>query len=141
MDDFYLPSNQRLKGTVIENPVGVDFDWLRLKDQVLEPLANDKRSIYQIYNWPSDILGEWNIVTPGGIVIIEGVYSTRKELRDFYDYKIYVYCSREVRLERGIERDGELARNMWENNWMVAEDKYIKEHKPAEQAELVINSS
>ena len=141
MDDFYLPSNQRTSGTAIENPVGDDFDWLRLKAQVLEQLANNKKSKYQIYNWPSDILVEWSIVPPGGIVIVEGVYSTRRELADFYDYKIYVDCSREFRLERGIQRDGELARDMWENNWMVAEDKYIKEHNPSEHAELVISSS
>ena len=34
MDDFYLPSNQRLNDTEIENAVGIDFDWLRLKEQI-----------------------------------------------------------------------------------------------------------
>jgi uridine kinase len=46
-----------------------------------------------------------------------------------------------TRLSRGIERDGEAAREMWENNWMVSEDIYVKEHKPFEIADLVVDGS
>lgn len=141
MDDFYLPSNKRIIGTLKEKPVGADFDWQRLKKQASEPLANNKIAEYQKYDWSLDIMGDWNTVPIGGIVIIEGVYSTRKELEDFYDYKIFIDCPRKIRLERGIQRDGEAARDMWEKNWMVAEDKYMKEHRPFERADLVIDGS
>lgn len=141
MDDFYLPSTQRKKGNSVEKPVGADFDWQRLKRQVLEPLVNNKESKYQLYDWPSDKLGNWNKVSTGGIVIIEGVYSIRKELEAFYDFKIFIDCPYNIRLKRGIERDGEAARDMWEKNWMVAENKYMEKQKPFDRADLVVDGS
>jgi uridine kinase len=139
VDDFYLPSNSRTNDTPAEKPIGADLDWKRLRKQVLEPLANNKEGKYQRYDWDSDSLSEWHRVSVGGIVIIEGVYSTRKELSDFYDFKIFVDCPRELRLKRGIERDGESAKDIWEKIWMVAEDKYMMEHKTSEEADLVVN--
>ena len=56
MDDFYIPSNQRIIGAEIDKPVGVNFDWQRLKKQVLVPLSNNQNFKYQIYDWPSDML-------------------------------------------------------------------------------------
>lgn len=58
---------------------------------------------------------------------------------DFYDFKIFVDCPKELRLKRGIERDGEEAKDIWEKIWMVAEDKYMMEHKPFEGADLVVD--
>ena len=139
MDDFYLSSNLRIKGTSEEKPIGADFDWQRLRRQVLVPLANNEEGNYQRYDWCSDSLSEWHRIFSGGIVIIEGVYSTRKELSDFYNFKIFVDCPRELRLKRGIERDGETARDIWEKIWMVAEDKYMNEHRPSEKSDLVVD--
>ena len=121
-----------------EETIGADFDWQRLRKQVLVPLANNEEGNYQRYDWCSDSLSEWHRVFIGGIVIIEGVYSTRNELADFYDFKIYVDCPSELRLKRGIERDGEAAMDMWEKIWMVAEDKYMNEHRPSERGDLVV---
>jgi uridine kinase len=140
MDDFYIPSAKRINGTAIEKPIGADIDWQRFKVQVLDPLANNENSKYQIYDWASDMLGDWYKVSIGGIVVVEGVYSIRKELENYYDFKIFVDCLTNICLARGIERDGEVSRDMWEKNWMVAEDKYMKDHKPYEQADLVIDA-
>jgi uridine kinase len=138
MDDFFLPSNQRVDAPPKQKPVGADFDWKRLLNQVLEPVSQDKEGRYQRYDWEMDSLAEWHIVPIGGIVIVEGVYSLRRELSDKYDIAIWVDCPREIRLSRGLERDGEQARDMWENNWMVSEDIYVKEHKPHERADFVV---
>lgn len=66
---------------------------------------------------------------PEGTVIIEGCYSTRDELREYYDFTIWVDCPREQRLVRGLERDGEGAFEFW-RQWMEEEDRYIKEQLP-----------
>lgn len=141
MDDFYFPSSQIKNIHPAQKPVGADFDWERLLNQVLEPLSQDREGKYQRYDWKTDELAEWHIVPVGGIVIIEGVYSTRKELASKYDYKIWVECSREIRLSRGLNRDGEEARGMWEKNWMISEDIYVEDHKPSERAELVVDGT
>lgn len=73
MDDFYFKDR---------------FDCQRLKKQVLEPLSGNQTAEYQRYDWEKKTLGEWRKVEAGGRLIVEGVYSTGKELADFYDYRI-----------------------------------------------------
>ncbi|MGM0921329.1 MAG: uridine kinase family protein [Bacillota bacterium] len=136
-DDFYLPSSQIIKKHPTEKPVGADFDWKRLLNQVLEPISQGREGQYQRYDWETDILAECHTVPVGGIVVVEGVYSIRQELENKYDIKIWIDCPREIRLSRGIKRDGEDAREMWEDNWMISEDIYMEEQKPFERADLV----
>lgn len=141
IDDFYFPSSHIIQDHPVNKPIGADFDWKRLFTQVLEPLSRDQEGHYQRYDWNQDKLAEWQTVPVGGIVVIEGVYTLRKEIADFYDFTIWVECPRETRLARGLERDGQEARDMWENNWMIAEDMYVEAHRPFERANLKISGT
>ena len=138
MDDFY-----RLRS--IEQPatisVGDLFDWARLQAQVLGPLSRNVKARYQRYDWGSDSLAEWVEVEPGGVVMVEGVSTTRRELRGDYDLRIYVDCPPSIRLKRGLERDGEAARSMWRDVWMPAEERYLEDHKPSTFAHIVVDGS
>jgi len=72
-------------------------------------------------------------------IIIEGVYSIRKELAIFYNLKIWVECSAQTRLKRGMERDGLKMKEQWENFWMKQEDEYVEKHKPHLYADIIVN--
>ncbi len=139
MDNFYFPSALR-NANFARDAVGGAFDWQRLRDQILAPLRAGQPARYQRYDWPSDALAEWHDV-PHGIVIVEGVYSTRVELKEFYHLTVWVECPRPIRLARGIERDGEAARRKWEDEWMPAEDRYVLEQSPHTQADVVYAGS
>ncbi|ALQ68374.1 uridine kinase family protein [Bacillus thuringiensis] len=141
MDDFYLPSTKIVNENPTNKSIGADFDWKRLLQEVLDPISNGVEGCYKRYDWETDSLVESLIVPANGIVIIEGVYATRQELAEVYDLKIWVNCTRETRIKRGIARDGEAARDMWENNWMIAEDMYVESHKPHEFADFIIDST
>jgi uridine kinase len=141
MDDFFRPSAERLPGDPRDKPIGADFDWQRMRDQVLRPLTSESVAHYQRYAWESDQLEEWCEVTPGGIVIVEGVYSTRSELAAFYDHRVWVECPRAIRVARGIARDGAASREVWEHDWMIAEDMYIAAQAPQDRADVVIDGS
>lgn len=139
MDDFYLSSVQR--ATVDPAEIGGSFDWRRVRQQVLVPLSQDVPGWYQRYDWESDRLAEWHDVPTGGTVILEGVYSLRKELAGFYTFRIWVESPRTLRLARGIARDGEEARPLWEQEWMPAEDRYVQAHRPDSIANMVIDGT
>lgn len=141
MDDFYLPSSQIINEHPTNKSIGADFDWKRLLQEVLDPISNGIEGCYKRYDWETDSLAETHTVPAIGIVIIEGVYATRQELAEMYDLKIWVNRPRETRIKRGIARDGETARDMWENNWMVAEDMYVESHKPHEFADFIIDGT
>ena len=140
MDDFYLPSSERHRASG-EGALGAAYDWRRLLAQVLEPLRGGGRGRYQRYDWDTDELAEWHDVPVGGIVVVEGVYSTRSELAGYYDFRIWVTAQPEVRLARGLERDGEDARSLWVDEWMPEEDRYAALDRPRERAHLVVDGA
>ncbi|MCI0901269.1 MAG: AAA family ATPase [Chloroflexi bacterium] len=128
MDDFYVPEFTRA-------------DWDRLYEQVIAPLKNNSVGSYQIFDWDTKKLAEWREVKPKGVVIIEGVYALHRKLRGAYDYKVWVEAPYEVRLQRGLERDGEEAQSQWVNKWMPKEEEYEKSQKPHESADLIIDGT
>ena len=83
-DDFYRPMSpeQRL---LLSPQEGYEryFDWQRLRDQVLSPLASGAAAQYQRYDWPAGELapGELHQVSRSGVVIVEGVYTARPSWR------------------------------------------------------------
>ena len=141
VDDFFLPSEQRLPGAPAEKPIGTDFDWGRLRDQVLAPLRRGEPARYDRHDWKRDALVATCEVPPGRVVIVEGVYASRCELAEFYDLRVWVECPREIRLARGLARDGEGARQRWDQDWMPAEDRCLEQHRPRERADLVASGA
>ena len=77
-------------------------------------------------------------MTGGGTVVVEGVFSTRVELIDYYDVRVWVDTPADVCLARGIERDGEQHRHLWENEWMKAYERYVEASDPVERADVVV---
>lgn len=141
-DDFYRPADEGKRRAASGNEeVGGSFDWRRVRDQVLQPLVDGEGVRYQRYDWDSDELAEWHLISPGGMVIVEGNYSTRDELRDYYDLTIWVDTPQEVRLRRGVERDGEDARARWLEEWIPEEDRYVTAYQPADRADIVISGT
>ena len=140
-DDFHLPSAFRPAGEAREKPVGVDFDWRRLCKQVLVPLRAERAAIYARYDWATDTLAERHTVSAGATVIVEGIYTSRRELAPLYDFRVWVDCPRDLRLRRGIERDGEESRARWERDWMPNEDRYVEEHRPNQTADLIVSGN
>lgn len=134
-DDFYRPGRDRQKSG---DEIGSHFDWKRLERQVLRPLSEGRDGRFQLYDWGNDELAGWRDVPDRGIVLVEGVYSTRRELSGYYDFRIWIEASHETRLARGLARDGDGARDRWVKDWMPAEDRYVSAHAPARTADVVV---
>ena len=82
-DDFYLPSTQRQHSGLGPGALGASYDWRRLEQQVLAPLALSEDARYQRYDWTHDRFSNWVMVRARGSVVVEGVYSLRTELRSY----------------------------------------------------------
>ena len=138
-DDFYRPSAERQRSGHDPGAIGTSFDWRRLERQVLAPLSLGEEARYQRYDWDSDCLGDWVTVPRHDIVVVEGVYLLRTELRHYASVSVWVETPRDVRLARGIERDGEAARSRWTDEWMPAEEAYVVAMRPGAAAMLVVD--
>jgi uridine kinase len=131
-DDFYRPSVSHAP----DGELGARFEWRRLLEQVLEPLHAGHAAHYQRYDWDNDEMGAWVDVPAHGIVIVEGIYSSRAELSHLYDFVIWVDAPADLRLQRGIERDGEEARERWLTEWMPDEEAFIEQDDPVGRADV-----
>ena len=137
-DDFGRPAADPARS---EDRIGGLFDISRLEREVLEPHERGAPIRYRHYDWDADRLDEWITAPHDSTLIVEGVYTTHPSIRDRYDFLIWVEADRPTRLARGLARDGEAARPRWEDIWMPAEDRYRTEHRPADAAHLVLDST
>lgn len=114
--------------------------WPRLLAQVLRPLGANQAGRYQRYDWVSQHLAEWHEVLPGGLVILEGVSSSRAAFRPYLAYSVWVDTPPDIRIMRGLERDGSRAREQW-LQWMAEENEWAKLESPKEHADLLVRGS
>jgi uridine kinase len=116
-----------------ENPT--DW-WPDLIEKVLEPLAAGSTTSYVPTRWGGPERQEVT-VEPRDFLILEGVTASREAFRPYLAYSIWIETPRELRLRRGIERNGEHTRAQWEE-WMAGEDRYVERERPAEHADRVL---
>ncbi|MFZ4515956.1 MAG: uridine kinase family protein [Acidimicrobiia bacterium] len=142
MDEFYRPSADRDALRAQEPiPPAPFFDSERLREQVLEPLRRGAAATWQTYDWDADCLGPARTTTPQGLLVIEGVSAFRQGLAGFYDASIWVECSYNLRLARGVARDGEAARDTWVHEWIPEEDRYRLAEQPDARAAYVVDGA
>src|SRR5262245_7534632 len=121
---------------------GSAFELSRLRVEVVEPLGRGEEARFHGFDWEAQQpFPDERVVRPEGVVVIEGVCALHRMFRDAYDLRIWVEAPRDVRLARGLARDGERARAQWEEVWMPGEDRYVERDDPVSAAHLVVDGS
>jgi uridine kinase len=118
-----------------------EWDWPRLRQQVLDPLLAGRPGRYQRWEWNRDEPAEWIEVPAGRLVVIEGVSATRSELAAPWALRIWVDAPRRVRLRRAVERDGRDMLSQWVQVWMPSEEAYIDRDRPQDRADLIVRGT
>ncbi len=136
-DDFYRPLiDTQYSRLTPEEAYENYFDWRRLRDEVLIPLRGGKRARYQRYDWSTDRLAEWIEVESREIVLVEGVFSTRPELRPLIDVAIFIETPCDERMRRMLARPQ--GSTSWMDPWIAAEDWYLENVVPHHRADFAI---
>jgi len=118
-----------------ENPI--DW-WPELIEKVLDPLSRGQVGEFKPSQWEPGAPRELVQVVPAEVLILEGVTASREAFRPYLTYAIWIEASHDVRLRRGLARDGEDARPQWEK-WIAAEDGYRQRERPDTRADLVVS--
>lgn len=118
---------------------GEGFDLARLRAEVFEPLLAGRPARYASWDWQGRHAGGERTVTPDGVVVVEGVCALHRMFRADYDVRVWVDAPYETRLERGVARDGEAARETWVERWMPGEDRYVEQDDPVACADVVVD--
>jgi uridine kinase len=114
--------------------------WPAMLQQVVEPLLTGRASSYRPYDWVARRRSDVVTVEPADVVVIEGVQATRSAWRDRLTTSIWIETPRELRLRRGLDRDGLELADYW-TQWMAAEDRYVAEELPASYVDLVVDGN
>ncbi|UQZ73354.1 uridine kinase [Niallia circulans] len=70
------------------------------------------------------------------LIIMEGVFLQRKEWREFFDFILYLDCSKETRFARE-SKETQQNLNKFKNRYWKAEDYYVNTAYPKERANMV----
>ena len=136
-DDFYRPTAE-VERFALTAEAGYQryYDWERLAAQVLKPLSAGRQSCYHRYDWSTNQLGAWVTLPTTGIMLVEGCYAARPELKAYYDLIVLVETSAAQRLQRQQARAD--ATPAWLARWDAAERFYLSHAQPQLYADLVI---
>ena len=111
---------------------------------MLTPLLAGRDARYEVRDWRNDEFGDalagWKTVAPHPFVVLEGVTCTRREIADRLAVRVWVDAPADVRLRRGIERDGESHRALWER-WMPEEAAFFDADGTRGRADFVVQGT
>lgn len=108
-------------------------------DAMLRPLAAGLPGRWRRWDWAADGWAETHDVAPGGVLVVEGVGAGGAAYDELIGCLVWVEAPRELRLTRGLARDGEQMRAHWEQ-WMLDEDDLHARERTRERADVVIST-
>jgi uridine kinase len=121
--------------------------WPRFEAQVLEPLYRGEDLRYQVRDWVGDYRGHGLLAEPRcmpfcGTVVLDGVSSSRRALSARLSFSVWIDAPEPLRLERGLERDAEIAdsRAIW-NAWLSMEASFLAMDGARQRADLIVDGS
>ena len=104
---------------------------------MLVPLSRSEPARFERSQWGGETAGELVVVEPAEFMILEGVTASREAFAPYVTYAIWVEATAELRLRRGLDRDGPAALEQW-HAWMAEEERYRSRERPDDRADLVI---
>lgn len=135
MDDYFLPFGLRTPKR-LEEPGG-NVHYERFIEEIYLPLRSFRGSPppetssgmepiahYRGFSCRDGSLSEPRPIFPHPVIIIEGSYCMRPEMRDLYDLKIFLDISRSLQLKRLAARPGTNMKD-FEEKWIPLEERYF----------------
>lgn len=112
----------------------------KLHEWVLDPLAHGVPGRYRRYDWPLGHYAERHTVPLADTLVVEGCNSAALTTAPYAPVIIWVEAADDVRLARGMARDGDGALDRW-TTWMVEERRLYAEHRTAERSHVWLDGT
>ena len=113
--------------------------WPRLSAQVLEPLRRGEPGCYQRYDWVLGRFAEWVPVPVPQVLLLEGCGAARRDCDPVASLRVWVQAPDDLRLARGLLRDGEGAREHW-IAWMRDEADHFAAQDTLRRADVRLDA-
>ena len=122
------------------------FNLESLREHLLDPFMAGREYRLHMFDHRVDspdpsMLYEFK---PGTVLVFDGVFSLRPELRRYWDLTIYLSITEEESLKRGVERDPgnkEEQCMRYKARYIPGQRLYKAEAKPEETADMVVDNN
>ncbi len=152
IDGFHRSRAQRYARGA-ESPVGYfedSFDYEALRRVLLDPLGSSGTRRYrtQVFDFRKDqpVDEVEREADERAVLIFDGVFLLRTELKDAWDYRIFVEAPFDETLRRAVIRDAELmggadaVRRRYRERYIPGQKLYLAAASPAEFADVVVHN-
>lgn len=109
-------------------------------DRLLGPLSEDRPGNYRRWDWHAHTWAEEVTVDPVDLLVLEGVGSGSLRAAGVTTVLVWIEAAYDVRMRRGLERDGDAFASHWEE-WARAEADHFARHRTRERADLVLDGT
>jgi uridine kinase len=138
-DDFMLPS-------YTERSEEWDcVDRKRIIEQIMKPSTLHEDVRYQVFDWETHALGEWRTIGRPKYIILEGIGLMHPDLTPYLHFSIWINCSPETAMQRGINRDKKVLHvdqaKLWQEIWMPNDQDFYEKFRPDESADCLYEGS
>lgn len=114
---------------------GLPGVWDRLNAWVLRPLADGGAARYRRYDWTAGKWDGWVDLPAPDVLVVEGCGSAPRAVDGSAVLRVWVDAAADVRLARGVARDGEDHRDLW-LAWMESEAAHFATEATRERADV-----
>lgn len=151
VDDFHRPAAvRRRRGPLsAEGYYRDSFDHEVIVGEVLRPLgpAGDGHYRPAAYDHRADVpvATARRRATAAAILLFDGVFLLRPELRSHWDMTVYLHVPPEVTVRRAVERDREVfgsvaeVRRRYRERYLPGQELYRAEARPLDHADVVLD--
>lgn len=149
VDDFHNPCKIRYQQGRT-SPKGFyddSFNYSALISHVLEPLGPEGdlkyNSIYFDLNTNSKTYTTWKRAEPEAILLLDGIFLHRSELRGYWDFSVFVHADFDIIIKRAQERDIELfgnakqVREIYKMRYIPGQQIYLNTEFPFQRADIL----
>lgn len=123
---------------VYDGWAGLAAGMATVASSVVAPLSTGEPGRYRRYDWHRMAFAEEHTVPPCDVLVVEGVGSGGSAYDAAITCLVWVEAPSDVRLRRGLDRDGEQTRAQW-LAWCDQEEAMFAGERTRERADLVVD--
>ena len=153
IDGFHHPAHIRHRrgSTSPEGYYQDSFNYPALTEALLAPLGpnGSRRYVTAVFDYRTDseLQTPSRVAEEHAVLLFDGVFLLRPELREYWDFTIFVDAAFETTLARAEQRDtilfgtAEEVRNRYQQRYIPGQKLYFAESRPGVRAKVVIDNN
>jgi uridine kinase len=152
-DGFHKPAADRYRRELADPATSYyedSFDYTRLRSDLLDPLGpgGSRMVRTEAFDVRADraVNTAWRRIGDDIVLILDGIFLLRPELRDHFDLTIFLHVDFSVSVARAVERDRHLgspedALRRYQTRYVPGQRLYLSEARPQDRADVVVDNN